>query len=107
MALTYLDSLPTLKVMEVELTADQQAFARQAIALGRVHHEEEVVYEALALWEGRERARSELLASIDTAETSLGRGEGRVVTEQSMLDLAHEVKQRGRARFAVPQVSRS
>ncbi len=68
--------------------------------MGRVHREEEVVHEALALWESRERTRSEILAAVDTAEASLARGEGRPVSEQSMLDLAGEVKQRGRIRFA-------
>ena len=93
--------------MEVQLTPDQQAFARHAIETGRVHHEGEVVQEALALWESRERTRSEILATVDLAEASLARGEGRVITEQSMLDLANEVKQRGRARLSAEQASRS
>ena len=84
--------------MEIQLTEDQRAFARHAIASGRVHHEEEVVQEALALWERRERTRSEILAAVDIAEASLARGEGRIITQQSMTDLASEVKQRGRAR---------
>ena len=56
--------------------------------------------EALALWERRERARTEILASVDVAETALARGEGRVITQESMWDLAAGVKQRGRARVA-------
>jgi hypothetical protein len=56
--------------MEVQLTADQEAF------------------------------RAEILAAVDVAEASLARGEGRVVTEESMLELAEQVKQRGRARLA-------
>ena len=67
-------------MMEVELTADQKAFARQAIATGRVHGEEEVVQEALSLWEGRERTRTELLAELDRAEAAVERGGGRVIT---------------------------
>jgi Arc/MetJ-type ribon-helix-helix transcriptional regulator len=85
--------------MEVHLTADQKAFAHQAIKTGRLSREEEAVQEALTLWEERERARAEVLAAIDAAEASLGRGEGRIVTERSMRDLAAEVKQRGRARL--------
>ena len=42
---------------------------------------------------------------VDSAEASLARGEGRVITEQSMSDLAQEVKQRGRARFMVEQTA--
>ncbi len=92
--------------MDVQLTADQKAFARHAIETGRIHHENEVVQEALALWENRERARLEMIAMLDVAEDSLARGEGRVITEQSMMDLASEVKQSGRARFVAEQTSR-
>jgi putative addiction module CopG family antidote len=85
--------------MEVQLTPDQQAFVREAIAAGRFQREEDAVREALALWEKRERARAEMLAAVDTAEASLAAGRGRVITERSMQDLADEVKQRGRARL--------
>jgi len=61
------------------------------------------VEEALRLWEERERKRSEFLATIDAAEASLARGEGRVISEQSMRELADEVKQRGQARLAAEQ----
>ncbi len=89
--------------MQVELTVDQKAFARQAVQTGRLHDEGEVIEEALALWESRERTRAEMLAAIELAEASLARGEGRMITEQSMLDLASEVKQRGRARLMAEQ----
>jgi Arc/MetJ-type ribon-helix-helix transcriptional regulator len=86
--------------MEVELTPDQMAFVRQAIQSGRLRCEEEAVQEALALWEERERTRAEILVAVEEAEASLARGEGRIVTQQSMRDLAAEVKQRGRNRLA-------
>ena len=86
--------------MEVRLTPDQEAFIRQAIATGRFHHAEDAVQEALSLWEVRERKRAEFLASLDEAEASLARGEGLVITQQSMRDLAEEVKRRGQARLA-------
>jgi len=86
--------------MEVQLTPDQKAFVRHAIESGRLHREEEAVQEALAMWEERERTRVEILTAIDTAEASLARGEGRNITEQSMRELADEVKKRGRARLA-------
>jgi len=89
--------------MEVRLTPDQEAFVRQAIASGRLQRAEDAVEEALRLWEERERKRSEFLATIDAAEASLARGEGRVITEQSMRELADEVKQRGQARLAAEQ----
>jgi Arc/MetJ-type ribon-helix-helix transcriptional regulator len=92
--------------MEVQLTPEQQAYARHAIEAGRIHHEEDVMREALALWESRERTRSEVLAMVDAAEASLARGEGRAITEQSMSELADEVKRRGRARFLAERATR-
>jgi Arc/MetJ-type ribon-helix-helix transcriptional regulator len=85
--------------MEVHLTPDQLAFVRQAIESGRLNREEEAVQEALSLWEQRERTRAEILAAVDVAEASVGRGEGRVITQESMRQLADEVKQRGRNRL--------
>jgi putative addiction module CopG family antidote len=89
--------------MEVHLTPGQEAFVRQAIESGRLHRAEDAIEEALRLWEERERKRAQFLATIDLAEASLARGEGRVITEQSMRDLAGEVKQRGRKRLAAEQ----
>jgi Arc/MetJ-type ribon-helix-helix transcriptional regulator len=85
--------------MHIDLTADQRAFAAQAIAAGRLHNEAEAVKEALRLWESRERTRTEILAAVDDAEASILAGKGRIITEQSMLELADEIKQRGRARL--------
>jgi putative addiction module CopG family antidote len=87
--------------MEIQLTADQQAFVRQAIESGRYAHEEEAVQEALLLWERRERRRAEILAAIHEAEASCARGEGRTVTSRSELaELAAEIKRRGLARLS-------
>ena len=91
---------PTLGSMEVQLSSDQAAFIRQAVASGRFAREEDAVREALAQWEERERRRAEFLATLDDAKASLARGEGRVITEQSMLELTQEVEQRGLARLA-------
>lgn len=89
--------------MEVQFTDDQKAFVRQAISTGRYAREEDVVQEALSLWEERERTRAEILAQVDLAEASLARGEGRIITQESMRELAEDVKQRGRARLAAEQ----
>jgi putative addiction module CopG family antidote len=86
--------------MEVHLTPDQEAFIRRAIEAGRFGRAEDAVEEALSLWEERERKRTEFLATLDDAKASIARGEGHVITQQSMRDLAAEVKQRGRARLA-------
>ena len=91
--------------MEVQLTPDQKAFARQAIETGRLQHEEDAVKEALSLWEERERTRAEILAAVDEAEASLARGEGRTITQESTRELADQVKQRGRARLAAEKTA--
>jgi putative addiction module CopG family antidote len=91
--------------MEVHLTPDQKAFVRQAIESGRLHREEDAVQEALSLWEERERSRAEILTAVDAAEASIARGEGRTITQESMRQLADEVKQRGRGRLAAEQSS--
>jgi putative addiction module CopG family antidote len=101
--LTPVTAFLILKAMEVQLSPDQKAFVRQTIESGRLHREEEAVKEALALWEERERTRAEILAAVDEAEASLARGEGRVITQQSMSDLVGDVKQRGRDRLAAEQ----
>jgi putative addiction module CopG family antidote len=89
--------------MEVRLTPDQEAFVRQAIEAGRFHRAEDAIEEALSLWEERERKRAEFLATLHDAKASLVRGEGRVITQQSMHELATEVKQRGQSRLAAEQ----
>ena len=89
--------------MEVSLTQDQEAFIRQAIESGRFQHKEDAVREALSLWEERERKRAEFLATLEDAKASLGRGEGRTITQESMRDLAGDVKRRGLARLSAGQ----
>lgn len=86
--------------MEVQLTVDQQAFVHDGIASGRFSRPEQALEEALQLWESRERARTEILCAIRLAEDEVARGEGRRISEESMRELASEVKQRGRARLA-------
>ena len=50
------------------------------------------------MWGERERNRVAFLATLDHARAALARGEGRVITQQSMRDLAAEVREPGRAR---------
>jgi putative addiction module CopG family antidote len=88
-----------LKAMNVDLTPDQKAFARRAIESGRLHSEQDAVQEALALWEERERQRAEFLLTLDEARAAINRGEGRNITQETMQQLADDVKERGRARL--------
>jgi Arc/MetJ-type ribon-helix-helix transcriptional regulator len=92
--------------MEVHLTPDQEAFVRQAIESGRLHRPEDAVEQALSLWEERERERAVFLASLEIAKAAAARGEGRIITEQSMRELSEDVSRRGRARLAA-ETSRS
>jgi Arc/MetJ-type ribon-helix-helix transcriptional regulator len=85
--------------MEVQLTSDQKDFARRAVADGRLQSEEDVVHQALALWEDRERRRIEFLSTLDDARASLAQGEGREITAESMQKLSAEIKERGRGRL--------
>lgn len=93
-------------MMEVQLTSDQKAFARRAIEGGRLRSEQDAVEEALALWEERERQRAEFLLKLNDAKASLAGGEGRVITQESMRELASEVKERGRARLLAEMTAR-
>jgi len=86
--------------VDIQLTPDQEAFIRDGLASGRYQSAEDAVREALYLWEERERSRAEILAAVDKAEASLTRGKGRIITRDSMQELAEEVKKRGRARLA-------
>ena len=89
--------LPTLIAMEVQLTPDQKAFARQAIESGRLHREEDAVLEALALWDERERARVELHLALDEAEADLEAGNYTDYTDETLPLLAAELKREARA----------
>lgn len=86
--------------MEITLTPDQEELVRRAIDAGRSHHADNVVKEALSLWEERERGRAEFLATLDEADASLAGDESVPITQESMRALAADVKQWGRERLA-------
>jgi putative addiction module CopG family antidote len=86
--------------MQIDLTSEQQDFVRKAIESGRFERAEDAVQAALTLWVERERRRAEILAAVDAAQTSIGRGEGIEIARESMRTLADEIKQRGRSQFA-------
>jgi putative addiction module CopG family antidote len=86
--------------MQVELTPEQSSFVDLGIQEGRFRDREEAVRRALAQWEKRERARVELLASLDLAEQSLDAGEGETYTSENLNELVESVKEHGRSRLA-------
>ncbi|HEY0795598.1 MAG TPA: hypothetical protein VGD64_07435 [Acidisarcina sp.] len=85
--------------MEIQLTPDQEAFVRQAIESGRVHHPEEAVQQALLLWEDRERTRAEVLTAFDEAESDLASGNFSDYTEESLPGLGNELKREARGQL--------
>ncbi len=87
-------------VMQVQLTPEQRSFVDLGIQEGRFRDPEEAVRQALAQWEKRERARVELLASLDLAEQSLDAGEGESYSAETLPALVESVKARGMARLA-------
>jgi len=81
--------------MEVHPTPEQEAFIRQAIESGRLQREEDAIREALSLWEERERSQTELLAALDEAEADLQTGRFTDYTDETLLQLARELKREG------------
>ena len=85
--------------MQIDLTSEQRACIQRSSLSGRLDSEEDAAREALALWEERERERADFLLSLEEARRTIARGEGREITEESVRQLAAEVKDRGRARL--------
>lgn len=81
--------------MQVDLTPAQASFIDIGIQEGRFRDSEEAIREALAQWEKRERARVELLASLDAAEQALDAGEGEEYTMETLSSLVQSVRERG------------
>ena len=85
--------------MQIELTAAQNSFVEIGIREGRFRDRDEAVRQALALWENRERARIELLTSLDAAEKALDRGEGEEHTPENLDALVAAIRTRGQSRL--------
>jgi Arc/MetJ-type ribon-helix-helix transcriptional regulator len=86
--------------MRIELTPEQNSFIDLGIQEGRFRDSLDAVQQALAQWEKRERARAELLASLDLAEESLDAGDGEEYTSETLQRLVLSVEERGRARLS-------
>jgi Arc/MetJ-type ribon-helix-helix transcriptional regulator len=82
--------------MEIRLTPDQEEFIREAVASGRLHSAEEAAEQALSMWEERERSRMEILAAIEMAEFDLKHGYYQDYSEETLTDLAEELKREAR-----------
>jgi Arc/MetJ-type ribon-helix-helix transcriptional regulator len=82
--------------MEIHLTPEQEAFVREAIASGRLSHPENAVEQALSIWVERERNRMEILAALDEAEADLKEGRFTEHSDETLPELAKELKQEAR-----------
>jgi putative addiction module CopG family antidote len=89
---------PRLGHMDVRLNRDQEQFIRRAIQNGGYGKAEDVVREALAMLEARERKRTELLAAVDFAEISVSRAAGGNLPQQPTGEPRAKVKRGGRGR---------
>jgi putative addiction module CopG family antidote len=83
--------------MQFEPTPDQKAFINRAIASGRYRNAEEALRDAMTRWEEDERRHIELLAAFDEAEADIDAGEYRDYTDETLSQLADELKREARA----------
>jgi putative addiction module CopG family antidote len=70
--------------MNVQLTPDQEAFVRDAIASGRLRSADDAIREALALWERQERARAAFRAAVAAGDAEIDRDEGVDFTREEL-----------------------
>jgi Arc/MetJ-type ribon-helix-helix transcriptional regulator len=85
--------------MQIELTPEQNSYVALGIEEGRFRDSQDAVQQALAQWEKRERARTELLSSLDLAEQSLDAGAGEEYTLENLKHLVSAIEERGRTRL--------
>ena len=78
--------------MQIELTPEQVSFIDMGIQSGRFRNADDAMRKMLVEWEQRERARMELLASLELAQHSVEAGEGETYTADTMRLLVDSVK---------------
>ncbi len=86
--------------MQIELTPEQVSFIDMGIQSGRFRNADDAMRKMLVEWEQRERARMELLASLELAQHSVEAGEGETYTADTMHLLVDSVKKRGMENLA-------
>lgn len=86
--------------MQIELTPEQVTFIDMGIQSGRFRNADDAMRKMLVEWEQRERARMELLASLELAQHSVEAGEGETYTADTMRLLVDSVKKSGMENLA-------
>ena len=86
--------------MQVELTPEQRSFISLGIREGRFRDHEEAVQQAMSEWETRQRARLNLLETLDSAQTALDAGAGTSCEVADLGQLAQSITRSGALRRA-------
>jgi putative addiction module CopG family antidote len=82
--------------MDVRLSLDQEEFIRRAVEKGTYGKAEDVVREALAMLQERERKRAEILEAVDFAEISISRAAGGGLPQPATRAAGGKTKRGGR-----------
>jgi len=86
--------------MDIELTEEQAAFAREIYAHGRAQSLAEATDLVRSKWAEYQIKRAELVATIEAADASLDRGEGtRIHSEQELHEFFQSIHNRGTGRL--------
>lgn len=89
------------RLMDLHLSADQQALIREALESGRLQKPEDALKQAMSPWEECERRLMVISLAVSASEASLARGAGRIVFSSGQTSqLAEDVKRRGMKRLA-------
>ena len=83
--------------MNVSLTPELERLVNEKVESGLYQTASEVVREALRLLKDRDQAREQLRLDVQAGFDQLARGEGRTHDKTKGLQLAEQIKSRGRA----------
>jgi antitoxin ParD1/3/4 len=82
------------------LPADLEQFVQQELARGKYQSRDEIIVEALTLFQEYERRRQQLQADIQLGLDQLDRGEYTEYDEQGLDELFERIKTEGRKKLA-------
>lgn len=82
------------------LPADLEQFVQQELARGKYQSRDEIIVEALTLFQEYERRRQQLQADIQLGLDQLDRGEYTEYDEQGLDELCERIKTEGRKKLA-------
>jgi antitoxin ParD1/3/4 len=86
--------------MNVSLTPELEKLVQEKVTSGLYQTASEVIREALRLLKERDDQHAALRGQIQRGLTQLDQGAYREYTDDTLPELGHEIKQRGRQRLA-------